>query len=464
LSAALVATSGAGAATAQQALTELNAQRAANGIPAGITENPAWSSDCQQHDAYMAMNGGTLTHTEVAGSPGYTTGGLYAAQNSVLAKGTGWDSGNPYEHAPLHLDQLLAPRLNVLGSADFDGFTCTTTFPGWTRPPPPALTIYTYPGPNAEIYPSEATTELPFSPASLVGLKPKTGPNLLVFVDAPNESPTDNPATLSLASLTGPSGTVSVTTVDGSTPIPGGASPGCPNGTLSCYIASGGFIIPASPLQPGATYHASVVVGFDGVSTPHDWTFVTEGNSPNSQLTLVGHVLHFSSQSRRPIRITFSRPTGAHAPTVLLAPGHRFRLHLDPGSWQACGHQHATGRFSAYVQCLTILVTGVPKLKFGSPAVEQQQVKFPLTFTSVLAGRTATLTITPLTRTCMGSVCTSTAGTPTTRAIVLRRGGILLPLPASGQGLQLMVATAAFQLRDAPWLAAKATSKPFLAK
>ena len=41
------------AATAQQTIATLNTQRAANGIPAGITENPAWSQDCMEHDQYM---------------------------------------------------------------------------------------------------------------------------------------------------------------------------------------------------------------------------------------------------------------------------------------------------------------------------------------------------------------------------------------------------------------------------
>jgi hypothetical protein len=452
------------AASAQQTLTELNAQRAANGIPAGITENPTWSSDCQMHDAYMAMNGGTLTHMEVATNPGWSNGGAFAGMNSVLAKGTSWDAGNPYERAPLHLDQLLAPRLDVLGSADYDAFSCTTTFPGWTRAAPAALTIYTYPGSGASIYPSEVTDELPFTPGTLVGLRPraKTGPNLFVFADAPGQGASDNPATLSQAMLTGPSGTVSVDMVDGNTAVPGGPSSGCPSGTLSCYIAPGGFIIPVAPLQAGSTYHAHVVVGFAGAQTAHDWTFTTQGVDPNSHLTLTGRSLHFKSNSPAPIRVTFTRASGAHAATRVIAPGRRYRLHLNPGSWQACGHQLATGSFTAFDECLSILVTGVPKLQFGRPRVDHQQVKFPVTFTSVLRGRSATLTITPLTFSCVSGSCSTTAGTPTTRAIVLRANSIKLPLPAKGQGFRLMLATAAFQQRDAPWLAAHTVSRAFV--
>ncbi len=38
-------------------LQTLNAQRAAHGIPAGITENPAWSAGCNAHENYMQLNG-----------------------------------------------------------------------------------------------------------------------------------------------------------------------------------------------------------------------------------------------------------------------------------------------------------------------------------------------------------------------------------------------------------------------
>ncbi len=132
LAGGLVAAPPAGAATAADAAATLNAERSANGIPAGITVDPQLSADCAAHDHYMAAGHG-LTHQEVPGAAGYSTAGAYAASHSVLAEGTGWDNGNPYASAPLHLDQLLAPRLGVIGSADAAGFSCTTTFPGWTQ-------------------------------------------------------------------------------------------------------------------------------------------------------------------------------------------------------------------------------------------------------------------------------------------------------------------------------------------
>lgn len=437
------------AATAQQTIDILNAQRAANGIPAGITENPTWSQDCAAHDNYMALNN-MLTHTEVQGASGYTTGGAYAGPNSVLAQGADWDNGNPYESAPLHLDQLLAPRLAVLGSADADGFTCTTTFPGWTRPAPPAPAIYTYPGDGASIYPAEKAQEAPFTPGTLVGMRPgaETGPILIVLVDPTDPSATCLTVKLSDASLTGPHGVVPVATVDGATAVPGGT-------TLACYISPGGFMIPDKHLAAGATYHAYVSVTFDGATTSHDWTFTTSGMDPHAKLTLRGHKLSFSSRSPAPLHVTFTRATGDHAPKRTIRPGQGIRLELPPGSWQACGRERPARRYAGFQQCVSFAVKGVPKLQFGKPQVVGSKVAFPLTFTPVLRGRDATLTTTS--ETCSGSRCEPTKGGTTTQTIVLGPGAIKVAVPQPGHAVQLTVTTDAFQLGDAPWLAAKAS-------
>jgi hypothetical protein len=447
--------SSAGAATAQQTIARLNLQRAANGLPAGIVENTTWSSGCAAHDRYMALNH-TLTHYEQAGSPGYSSGGAYAGQNAVLTEGGSWDAGNPYENAPLHLDQLLAPRLSTAGTADADGFSCTTTFPGWTRPDPPAPIVYTYPGDGSTIYASEVSRELPWTPAVLAGIRQarRTGPNLIVLVDAPGQSPLDNPATLTGATLTGPSGPVEVKTVDGSTPVPSGPDP-----TLAPYISPGGFIIPVAPLIPDATYHGHVVVTFAGVQTPHDWTFTTRGTDPGSMLTARGKTLWFRSHSPQPIRVTFTRAGGQHAPSTLIRSGRGVDPRLSPGSWRACGHQAATATFTGYDHCLAIIVTGMPMLRFGIPEVHGSEVRITLQFGSVLHGREARLTVTPLTVRCSSHPCTIAAGRPSTRKIVLRGGTLVFPLPAPGHGLQLAIATSAFQLRDAPWTAARAMSR-----
>jgi hypothetical protein len=443
------------AATAQRTIAALNLQRAANGIPAGITENPALSAACAAHDHYMALNH-TLTHTEDPNNPGYTVDGARAAMNAVLTQGANWDSGNPYEYAPLHLDQLLAPRLLTVGSADAEGYSCTTTFPGWTRPDPPVMSVYTYPGNGATIYPSEIARELPWTPGDLVGLPQpsRTGPTLIVFADAPNESPINNPATLSDASVSGPSGPIEIRTVDGSTPLPAGSNPA----TLAPYISPSGFIIPVRPLIPGTQYQAHVVVTFDHLVKIYDWTFKTRAADPQSSLTARGLNLLFSSRSHATIRVTFARTGGGTSGAVTLKPGRGVRLRLAPGVWRACGHQDAAGGFAAYDTCLTITVTGVPQLQLGTPHVAGSSVRLSLHFSSVLRGRRAMLTLTSVSVHCGSGGCTTVSGSATTKSMRLRSKVLLLPIPAPGHGFQVDLRTAAFEWRGAPWAAAHAVS------
>jgi hypothetical protein len=457
ISAALVVTLAwlptvAAATLGSGAVAQLNAQRGANGIPAGLVEDRTLSDDCLAHDHYMALNH-TLTHSEIAGNPGYSIGGAYAGQNAMLAQGADWSSGDPYEFAPLHLDQLLAPRLSFLGSADAEGFSCTTTFPGWLRSDPAAVTVYTYPGPGVAIYSSEVARELPWTPGELVGIPQaaRTGPNIIVLVDAPRQSAKGNPATLTNATLTGPTGPVTVKTVDGTTALPQGG------GVLAGYISPGGFIIPAAPLAAGATYHAHVVVGFAGQQTPHDWSFTTRGKSPQSRLSLRGTSLSFRSRAAQPIQVTFTRAGGAHARGVEIRPGHTARLRLDPGSWQACGTQAAAAGFDSYTTCIALTVTGRPSLRLSAPRISRSQLGLRLHFSAVLRGRPATLTLTPVSVRCTGRRCHTVPGHPTVRTIVLRSASLQVPLPAARHGIQVALTTAAFQLSDAPWTAARAT-------
>ena len=126
LLAALAAAPAAHALSGEQAVAALNAQRAASGIPAAIAHVAQWSGWCAQHNAYMRANGGELTHEETPGAPGYTPEGAQAAASSVLARGS-WNAGNPWETAPIHLHQLLAPRLDAMGVEDAAGYVCATT-------------------------------------------------------------------------------------------------------------------------------------------------------------------------------------------------------------------------------------------------------------------------------------------------------------------------------------------------
>ena len=100
-------------------LTELNNLRAANGIPAGIAENPAWSAGCAQHMHYLELNGFEGDwHTEVPGRARATpTPARPPPGSSVLSNAPSLGLEPDWETSPFHFAQLLAPKLSVSGYA-----------------------------------------------------------------------------------------------------------------------------------------------------------------------------------------------------------------------------------------------------------------------------------------------------------------------------------------------------------
>ena len=262
VAACLLAPDAAAATTAAEAIAHLNAQRAANGLPAGVTENLAWSEGCRLHNAYRAANGwGANPHDEDPRLPFYSELGRQAARSSVLGPAAGWpaDGTNPWENAPIHLMQVLAPDLAETGWAD----GCMWTWPGYTRPAPVRPTLLSYPGDGTSIYPQQTAGEWPFTPGEFVGLGgATTGPHLYVFAPGTSRS------RITAATLSGPDGAVEVRTVDNHTR---GA-----RGDLGPYLPSGGIVIPAAPLRSGTEYTASVsVVADDAPALTRRWSFTT---------------------------------------------------------------------------------------------------------------------------------------------------------------------------------------------
>ena len=245
----------------------LNALRAENGIPAGIKQRRKWSYDCLLHDKWMGRNQ-TVDHYEDPGSPGYTKGGAWAGEHSILSAGLSPFTSpetDPYLDAPYHLIQQLNPRLNVMGAAWAGYLDCETTFPGYKRHHPKKDRVYTYPGDGTTIPWFEYAHELGGVPGDSVGLPEgtATGPNLMVYTDGPQK-----PAPLTdvkKASLEGPGGeNVDVRVVDDR--VSAGA------------FAGTGFVIPARPLTPGSEYTARVKFSGHGAhrTVSRTWTFTTE--------------------------------------------------------------------------------------------------------------------------------------------------------------------------------------------
>ena len=224
-------------------LAELNAVRAANGIPAGIVENAAWSAGCALHMNYLALNGFTGDwHTEVAGRPGYTAAGRDAAGSAVLSSAAAVGQPVVWEDSPIHYAQLLAPELSVSGASP----GCIYTWPGYQRPEPAALQTFTFPGDGA--------TNV-------------TSPYLYVFGFGGGT----RGATLRDASLTSPEGPVAVRIVDNHTPGAEGLLP------------PGGIVVPSEPLERDVLYTAQVTFTSDeGDRLVKRWSFragtVSEGS------------------------------------------------------------------------------------------------------------------------------------------------------------------------------------------
>ena len=245
---ALCAPAASGAVIAGQAMAWLNAQRTANGLPAGIADNAEWNEGCRLHMQWYAKNpSASNPHIETPGTPGYTTLGAFAGAHAVLALGENWtrsgsfpwDAADPWEFAPIHLMQLLAPELSVSGSSP----GCMITSGGFERTPPAEPELLTYPGNDTGfIYPTEQANEWPFTPAPFIGLKQgaTTGPYLFVLGWGTSSG------RLTSASLTGPNGPVPVRTVDNSTTGP--------LGDLGSYMPPGGMVIPLKALSPGKRY------------------------------------------------------------------------------------------------------------------------------------------------------------------------------------------------------------------
>jgi cysteine-rich secretory family protein len=266
--------------TAHEALTVLNAQRAAIGAPP-VSVRMGWSSACLAHVHYLLQNMPTATvdpeaeHSETPGAPGYSPRGAWAAANSVIATGAdGWGqstslaSATPWESAPLHLAQLLAPQLRQIGVATVAGengdvFSCVTTWPGYTGPAPAADSVLTYPADGGSIYASERASEAPFTPGEKVGLPDGavTGPYLYAFAWG---SLTNSRTRVAAASLAGPHGPVDVRVVDFA--------------VADGYLPPGSaLLVPAAPLHPGASYTASITFALGGKRLSHTWSFRAGG-------------------------------------------------------------------------------------------------------------------------------------------------------------------------------------------
>jgi hypothetical protein len=377
------------ATNSAEAIAWLNAQREANGIPGGITDNPTWDASCRLHMTWLKLNpdvSGLSEHEEEPGTPGYTPEGAWAGEHSVLG-GTflstsstartaaqwhdtyPWGASDGWEWAPIHLMDLLNPSLAVTGFAP----GCMITGEGPWRPEPATPELFTYPGAGTSwIYPAEVAYETPYTPGEFVGLPQptsRTGPYLYVLGWGTGTG------AITSASLTGPSGPVAISTVDDDT--------SGPPGRIGEYLGAGGVLIPRKPLEPYTRYTASAtfVPNEGGSPLSTTWSFETgpfvnylmsEANvatrsskgadrvaltvtssSPNPRVLLNGpHHLHVKA---RLVVVGYATPDSFGAPYT----EYNGLVTLRRGIWKACSSSGGTGTdFASARECETLVVGG----------------------------------------------------------------------------------------------------------
>jgi len=270
----LLIPAGAAAISGAEIVQRLSQQREANGIPGGLIENPAWSADCAKHNYYGAQTG-ELRHSEDPSSPYYSAEGNWAAENSVLTSGGSWSQGNPWEDAPIHLIQVLAPPLSEMGAAENDNHNCATTWPGYQRPEPTSLTAYSYPGNGVSgVVPTERASESPSVPGDQVGLPGGTATGRYLLAYLSGIDPSDAPDVTVTATLTVAGAPVDLRVVDSTNEEIGGYMP-----------QPSAFLIPAQPLKPQTAYQADVKWSMEGAQIFEQRFSFTTGNNPGEAVT-----------------------------------------------------------------------------------------------------------------------------------------------------------------------------------
>ncbi len=266
---ALLSPVGAAAISGAEIVQRLSQQREANGIPGGLIEIPEWSADCAKHNYYGAQTG-ELTHEENPSSPYYSAEGDFAARHSVLASGSSWSHGNPWEEAPIHLIQMLAPQLSEMGAAENDNHNCATTWPGYHRPEPASLTAYSYPGNGVSgVVPTERASESPFVPGDQVGLPEGTATGRYLLAYLAGVEPSDAPDVTATATLSSGGSPTDLRVVDSTNEEVGGYMP-----------QPSAFLIPAQPLKPLTAYQADVKWSMEGAQLYEQRFSFTTGTNP----------------------------------------------------------------------------------------------------------------------------------------------------------------------------------------
>lgn len=300
---ALFNPAGAAAISSAEIVQRLNQQREANGIPGGVIERADWSADCAKHNYYEAQTR-ELRHSEDPSSPYYSAEGNWAAENSVLASGDSWNQGNPWEEAPIHLIQMLAPQLSEMGAAENDNHNCATTWPGYNRSKATSRTAYSYPGNGVSgVVASERASESPSVPGDQVGLPEGTATGRYLLAYLAGVEPSDAPDVTATATLSNSAGSVDLRVVDSTNEEIGGYMP-----------QPSAFLIPAQPLKLLTAYQADVRWSMEGAQLFEQRFSFTTGANPG--------------EGAVPIKKKRSSPCGRYSRAVRALQRRAAKAHL----------------------------------------------------------------------------------------------------------------------------------------
>ena len=298
---------GAAAAGQDVAIKALNAQRAANGLPASVVENTTASAGCAAHDSYMHRNN-VFGHGEDPSLPGYSTLGDVFKQpfGEVLASGRNggfadWVATGvgPWETAPIHLFLLLDPTVGAVGADESDGFDCMRL--AWNGAVPSGF--YSYPGPDrVDVPPAEHASESPYVPQEKVGIPADqtTGP----------EHPSLGPCALSSASVSSSSGVVA-------SQLAGPAQVD--------FFYNGGDLIPVKPLG----YFTRYTVSANWACGTQSFSFTTGGRANQVLLNVDDDN---AVPNRVVLRVDSDAPSGSATLTGLGGQSLAVTLHEKDGS------------------------------------------------------------------------------------------------------------------------------------
>lgn len=389
----------ADATSAAEAIGYLNEQRAAAGIPT-VTEDATLSGGCALQVAYMEANPGQSDmHVEEPGKPGYTELGAEAGSRSDLWSGRGvtaaseWSATeNPWmsatDYAPLHAAKLFDPAATQAWYAEDEHNAClgvnAGTDEGGHYPSTP--TLYSYPGDGQGDVPfAVEASELPTTPAEVVGLHGVTGPNLVYYLLDSTDTYRSEPTVLNY-SLTGPGGAVEARVVTPQTPVTGWGE----TVPFSDYDEGCAIAVPVAPLAPNTTYTATLEweAPDDGGTLTQEATFTTgdervpsprpkpkpepepeptapEGTAAHAgkhapartalRVRRVRRGLRVTSTSPAPISYTVKRlPSGRVVGRGRVAHGATWDPRLRRGRYLACLAQPADAAHTSARDCLVL--------------------------------------------------------------------------------------------------------------